>query len=261
MAWLPRLARMGSHADGRERPCLPVRASRGRHGTRRCDRGDSVTQDRPDYKSLYTEEYFSGKRSFFYRVTGGYRDLAAVFDGYAADVRRYASGGRLLDVGCAYGFLLRRFEGDFQTSGFDVSEHAIQEARRVAPKSDVRVHDILEPFPYGDASFDVVTMTDILEHVPGTPRILAEAARVAAPGAILYISTPNRNLIRRILYWIPDRMEHHTNLLSFRELAPLVEQAGFEVLERFTYLNALFSRRFHSGVGPEQACIARRRAK
>lgn len=221
-----------------------------------------VPHSRNDYQSLYTEEYFSGKRSFFYKLTGGYRDLAKVFDGYAANVRRHApAGGRLLDVGCAYGFLLKRFEGDFQTFGFDVSEHAIAQARKTAPRSDVRVHSILEPFPYPDASFDVVTLTDILEHVPHTDRILAEVARVCRDRAVVYLATPNRNLIRRVLYCIPDHLEHHTNLLSFRQLGRLLDRAGFETLERYTSLNALIARRCHTRLGPEQTHIVRRRPR
>jgi len=211
------------------------------------------------YESLYDERYFNGNRSFFYRLTGGYRDLKTVFDGYAADVRRYASGGRLLDVGCAFGYLLQRFQGDFETFGMDVSEHAIAQARRTAPESTLRVHNVLEPFPFDDATFDVVTMTDLLEHVPDTPRILAEVARVSRPGALLYVTTPTRNLVRRLVYWIPDLMEHHTNLLSFRQLGRYLDEAGFDTLERFTFLNAVFSRRFQNGAGPEQTYVARRR--
>jgi SAM-dependent methyltransferase len=140
-----------------------------------------------------------------------------------------------------------------------VSEHAIAQARRVATKSRLLVHNILAPLPFAAETFDVVTMNDVLEHVPGTARILAEAARVSRPGAILCITTPNRNLIRRTLYRIPDRMEHHVNLLSYGGLGRLLDQAGFEVVERFTFVNALFKRRFRRGWGPEQTYIARKR--
>jgi 2-polyprenyl-3-methyl-5-hydroxy-6-metoxy-1,4-benzoquinol methylase len=221
---------------------------------------DERTTHDTHYETLYTEEYFSGRRSFFYRVTGGYRDLRAVFDGYADDIRRYAPpGGRLLDIGCAYGFLLRRLADQFETFGLDVSQHAVERARQVSPRSTVAVHNILQPLPFDDAWFDVVTMNDILEHVPGTDRILAEVARVCRSGAILYVTTPNRNLIRRTLYRIPDRMEHHVNLLSYHELGELLDGAGFDTVERFTSINALFKRRFSRGVGPEQTYIARRR--
>jgi 2-polyprenyl-3-methyl-5-hydroxy-6-metoxy-1,4-benzoquinol methylase len=213
------------------------------------------------YESVYDANYFNGKKSFFYRLTGGYRDLARVFDGYAADVRRHCDGGRLLDVGCAYGFLLRRFEGDFETFGVDVSEHAIEQARLAAPGSQLRVHNVLEPLPFADQSFDVVTITDLLEHVPGTPGILAEVARVLRPGGILYITTPNRTPWRRVIFGVADVMEHHVNLLSYRELGRFLDQAGFDVVERFTSLSAaVLGWRFSGGIGLEQTYIARRRA-
>ena len=213
-----------------------------------------------DYESFYTAEYFSGKRSFFYRLTGGYRDLSAVFDGYAADVRRHATSGRLLDIGCAYGFLLRRFEGQFETWGVDVSAHAVDRARQVTPASRLAVHNVVQPLPFDDGRFDVVTLTDVLEHLPDARTVLREIARVCRPGAVLYVTTPNRNLIRRVLYRIPDRLEHHVNLLSYGELRNLLDEAGFDVIERFTSINALFTRRFRRGLGPEQTCIARKRA-
>jgi SAM-dependent methyltransferase len=211
------------------------------------------------HESIYSAAYFNGKRSFFYRLTGGYRDLAVVFDRYAADVRRWAPGPKLLDIGCAYGFLLRRLENDFETFGVDVSDHAVAQARLTASRSQVQVHNVIRPLPFADQSFDVVVLTDVLEHVHGTLGILAEVARVCRPGATLYITTPNRNFLRRALYQIPDHMEHHVNLLSHRQLGRLLDQAGFEVLERFTSLNALFNLRFSSNIGPEQTYIVRRR--
>ncbi|MDP6381014.1 MAG: hypothetical protein QF662_06685, partial [Phycisphaerae bacterium] len=66
----------------------------------------------PEKDDIYGPEYFSGKRSFFYRLTGGYRNIPRVFDHHASHVLRHVECGRLLDVGCAYGFLLERFEGD-----------------------------------------------------------------------------------------------------------------------------------------------------
>lgn len=213
------------------------------------------------YESVYDANYFNGKKSFFYRLTGGYRDLARVFDGYAADVRRHCRGGRLLDVGCAYGFLLRRFEKDFETFGVDVSEHAIEQARLTAPGSNLRVHNVLEPLPFEDGSFDAVTITDLLEHVPGTPQILAEVARVLRPGGILYITTPNRTPWRFVIYGVADRMEHHTNLLSYRQVGRFLDEAGFDVVERFTSLSAAIQGwHFSSCLGLEQTYIARRRA-
>jgi SAM-dependent methyltransferase len=47
--------------------------------------------------------------------------------------------------------------------------------------------------PFADASFDAVTMFDLLEHVPDDRRAVAEAFRILAPGGYLLLSHPNEH--------------------------------------------------------------------
>lgn len=47
--------------------------------------------------------------------------------------------------------------------------------------------------PFADASFDAITMFDLLEHVPAHEKAVAEALRVLRPGGYILVSTPNEH--------------------------------------------------------------------
>lgn len=47
--------------------------------------------------------------------------------------------------------------------------------------------------PFGDGSFDAVTMFDVLEHIPDHHQAIAEVKRVLRPGGVLLVSTPNEH--------------------------------------------------------------------
>ena len=96
--------------------------------------------------------------------------------------------GRLLEVGCASGWLLKHAaERGWRSRGVELSAEAVAHARGIGV--DVFHGDLLEAGLTG-ASFDLVYMGDVLEHVPDCRRVLAEVARVLVPGGHLYLRGP-----------------------------------------------------------------------
>lgn len=98
----------------------------------------------------------------------------------------------LLDVGCNEGALLdvlRDHRPDIQSAGVDLDARAVRVARE--RRHDAR-QGAADALPYGSDVFDVVTMLDVLEHLPpGTrPAALREARRVLKPSGILVLQTP-----------------------------------------------------------------------
>jgi SAM-dependent methyltransferase len=107
--------------------------------------------------------------------------------GYFGDVtRHFAPDARLLDVGCGIGWLADHF-ADY--TGLDGSPDAVDAATERG--RNVQLHDVAEPLPCADASFDGVVMKDLLEHVPDPVALVREVRRVLRPGGRVFASSPD----------------------------------------------------------------------
>jgi len=100
--------------------------------------------------------------------------------------------GRALDVGCGVGFALALLRSPYfglEAHGCDVSGVAVEAARRRIGAERVALIEEGGRLPFEDASFDLVTCFDVLEHLDedDLPRLADEMARVRAPsGVALY---------------------------------------------------------------------------
>jgi SAM-dependent methyltransferase len=134
---------------------------------------------------------------------------------------RVPTGGRVLDLGCAFGFGTRLLARHWQAYGHDLSVPYIERARKAVPGA-IFTQGPADQVPYPDAFFDAILLLDVLEHVPHEKVVVAEAARVLRPGGQLLLSVPNRgslssldslNLYRRLL---GDRFPPPTDDPSWR---------------------------------------------
>ncbi|RMF14459.1 MAG: class I SAM-dependent methyltransferase [Candidatus Dadabacteria bacterium] len=222
---------------------------------------EPVQKTDSEYRSIYTEHYYSGRDSFFYKIFGGYKDVRPYFNRLAHWFEPWVEGPKLLDIGCAYGYFLNRFEGRGELHGVDVSEHAIEVARQLYPDHQFATATLgVEPLPYSDNSFRTVFATDVVEHLryEHQPAAAADVLRILEPGGHWLITTPNRSVIRRIFYAIPDRMEHHFGMRDHRGWIGFFEAAGFEVEDFWTYLHGMLPFRWRRGILPELALVLRK---
>jgi SAM-dependent methyltransferase len=165
-------------------------------------------------ESKFEESYFGD-----YASRGTYRDhrLKRVFR--TRLVGRFLRRGMVLEIGCAYGYLLRALEDRFECAGIDVSEHAISVARTIT-KAPVECGDVMELLPKKrENSFDAVLAFDVLEHLPEgqIPDVLSQIARILRPGGWLLASVPNtRSLSRKLKkdQWTALQDPTHVSLLS-----------------------------------------------
>ena len=120
-------------------------------------------------------------------------------------------GAAILDVGCGYGaFVTVARKRGLDARGLDTAEFEIAYARQrvdADDPDDVFVLGDGQGLPFDDATFDGLTLWNVIEHVPDTPRLLAEAERVLRPGGRLFAIAPNYAAFRREAHyhvpWLP----------------------------------------------------------
>lgn len=131
------------------------------------------------------------------------------------EVLRFGQAERLLDIGCGYGsFVMLAREAGIEAYGLDVAEFDIAYAKqrlaeRLPELDPEQVYQLASgtSLPYADESFDVVTLWNVLEHVPDWKSLLGEARRVLRPGGRLHLICPNYAAFRQeahyYVFWPP----------------------------------------------------------
>jgi 2-polyprenyl-3-methyl-5-hydroxy-6-metoxy-1,4-benzoquinol methylase len=122
-------------------------------------------------------------------------------EGGLALLRRYAAGGRLLDIGCALGIFTKAFlDAGLDVYGTDISEFATHQAGLLVGPHRVRRADLdAEDIPF-DGYFDTIWMSDVIEHFSAPEAVLGKASTRARKGALLFLHTSNGDsLMHRLL--------------------------------------------------------------
>lgn len=144
--------------------------------------------------------------------------------------------GRVLDVGCGNGdFLAEAAARGWRVFGQEFDAKAAEIARQVSG-AEVRVKDLLDA-GYEADSFDAVTLSNVLEHLPNPHEILEEARRVLKPGGRLVSISPNPQsyLHRKYhMFWRGLEVPRHLFLLPPRALKRLCRDVGYARVETFS---------------------------
>ena len=155
---------------------------------------------------------------------------------YAMLARRHGKrGARLLEIGSGLGHLVAQLEDSFQTFGMDLNHWAVSQSRSVVKASSLGTASAQE-LPFKDASFNVVIIKHIVEHLPNPSRAIAEIGRVTEPGGTLILATPNlASLLKpwKGERWIGYQDPTHISLKSPGEWLDLIRNAGFSLRRVF----------------------------
>ena len=180
--------------------------------------------------ALWNDAYDGTTKSYFAKVDKKFRRAR----GRVRQIRRYVPAGRFLDVGCNGGFVVEAAsEQGFDAYGIDRDPVSIAYARDHFPGNTYVVGSI-EGFDPGEMRFDALYCSDVIKHIPDVNPFVAAMVGAMAPGAVLYLTTPD------ISHWRQARNENRWE--SFRalpclhfspkNLSLLLERHGLRVFRR-----------------------------
>jgi len=200
----------------------------------------------PDPASLeraYRENYYADEKPTFIAHAGedqawfelAQNDRLAIFEKLLPSSRR-----RLLDIGCGPGFFLKTA----MARGW--AAHGIEPSRQAAAHARSLGAEVTEGFFNWESAqrlgrFDVVTLTNVLEHVPDAAQTLSRAANLLEPGGVLCVGVPNDFSLFQIAartagdtgdWWLAP--PHHLNYFDFESLENAIARLELKVVERTT---------------------------
>jgi 2-polyprenyl-3-methyl-5-hydroxy-6-metoxy-1,4-benzoquinol methylase len=147
----------------------------------------------------------------------------------------------VIELGCRYGDLLSHLLTGNHVMGIDVDRHAVELCRRRFG-IPAQVANLNERLPLADQSFDVVVLSEVLEHLPYPELTLGEAARILRPNGKLIGSVPNATKAQnRIRFLLTGRVETDpTHLHYFSEKALVAHLSQFFERWQFRYVGGRY---------------------
>lgn len=137
--------------------------------------------------------------------------------------------GRLLDVGCGAGGWIHAMQSrGWSVDGVDFDPKAVAVAR--SKGLQVRL-GALEDQDYPNETFDAITLSHVIEHVPYPNNTLAECYRLLKPGGKIVLLTPNSGSLSHKIFkksWRGLEPPRHLHIFSLPSMEALLKNNGFE---------------------------------
>lgn len=151
--------------------------------------------------------------------------------------------GRLLDMGCGLGFFVKAMEAHrtWEAYGCEISPAAVRYARETLGLRNIS-NRRLEDAELPDGSFDLITMWDVIDHIPRPDPVLQRCHALLRDGGRCFIRAPNvlvqlpRAWLNRLLRGMRPGVTYlqardHAHHYSTSSLGRLLQRNGFSQIE------------------------------
>lgn len=170
-------------------------------------------------ETIYEREYFEGRAYCRYDLA----ETRAWFETIATCLTNTIKPSRVLDIGCAKGFLVLAFHNlAADACGIDVSSYAVSAAPPEIRNRLCAMNVEEEPLPFPRDDFDLVCMLATIEHLRNLDKVLEEIKRVLKPDGYLFTTVTTKKTRR-------DVDIGHITVYPIRTWVKLFKKHGFWV--------------------------------
>jgi SAM-dependent methyltransferase len=198
-----------------------------------CHRRFSEIQEGTSHLStVYSDKYFFEGKDGYPNYLNEKEILTNYGIYYAKILERFAKPGKILDVGCAAGFILNGFESmGWEPYGIEPNETMASYGRNTF-KLNIQTGS-LENFQSA-IKFDLVSLIQVIGHFYQVEKALENISNLLDPNGIVLVESWNmKSLIARILgkYWHEYSPPSVINWFSDKSLMELFKAYGFELID------------------------------
>lgn len=149
---------------------------------------------------------------------------------------------KVLDLGPAFGYNSSFLtEIGCEVHGIDISPKCIMKAKNRYPKCTWHCGDITENFDPGVRDFDIVLLSDVIEHIPldKHEKLFKTLGEWTKPISVLIASVPNPELHEQVKQQTPQPLEEKVEI---PELLQNMRSGGFQTITSIFLLKGIYYR-------------------
>jgi SAM-dependent methyltransferase len=200
-----------------------------------------------ELKILYSENYYKSWGIAGNKENETTKEMKiATFELRLNLIQQFISTGKILDIGCATGYFLElASKKGFEPYGVEYSDYSASIAQNKFGQQNIFC-GTLEQCHFQNNSFDVIAMSDLIEHVRNPIDTLTKASSLLKDNGVIMIMTPDTKTISHLLMgkrWTHYKLEHffYFNKRAIRCVAKKIglELAHYEKSKKALTINYL----------------------
>lgn len=135
----------------------------------------------------------------------------------------------ILEIGCGLGYLTYSIlKKGFKITGIDISKIAVENARKKFGDHYI-CHDVMEYSKENKNKYDVIIMTEVIEHVEYPVKLIKALNEMVVPGGYIVVTTPNKSFELPNTLWFTEAPPIHLYWFSERTMKIIAKHIGLDV--------------------------------